>query len=137
MRKTVLQKTFCLYRTRYNFGKYAHWKVLKSQGWYNQITRRDSAFTMTSFINWSTYLHKDILTRLWSFAQSGWAKRLDNSHSLRKNYFTAVGVVLWSACWPSYPTIWVQIPLKPTVFSIKILLEKNKNKEKRGRGWPI
>ena len=39
-------------------------------------------------------------------------------------------VVKWSACSPSTPTILVRIPLKPTVFSVPFVLEKNENKEK-------
>ena len=42
---------------------------------------------------------------------------------------------MWSVCWPSTPTIRVRIPLKPTVFFCKIVFEKNKNEQKRGRGW--
>ena len=48
----------------------------------------------------------------------------------------AVVVVKWSACLPSTPTIRVRIPLRSTIFC-KIVNEKNKNKQKRGRGWPI
>ena len=42
----------------------------------------------------------------------------------------AVVVVNWSAGSPSIPTIRVQIPLTPAVFSVKIVLEKNENKQK-------
>ena len=35
------------------------------------------------------------------------------------------------------PTIRVRMPLTPTVFSIKFVLEKNENKHKTGRGMPI
>ena len=45
-------------------------------------------------------------------------------------------VVKWSACLPSIPTIWVRIPLKPTVNSVKFVFEKRKNEKKRP-GWPI
>ena len=41
----------------------------------------------------------------------------------------AVVVVNWSAGSPSIPTIRVQIPLTPAVFSVKIVLEKNENKQ--------
>ena len=49
----------------------------------------------------------------------------------------AVVVVKWSACLPSTLTIWVWIPLMPTVFSVKFVFEKNKSKQKRGWGWLI
>ena len=39
-------------------------------------------------------------------------------------------VVKWSACSPSTPTIRVRIQLTPTVFSVKFVFEKNKNKQK-------
>ena len=39
-----------------------------------------------------------------------------------------MGGVLWSSNWPTYPTIWVRILLKATVFFWKMLLEKNENK---------
>ena len=42
----------------------------------------------------------------------------------------AVVVVKWSACLPSTLTIRVWIPLMPTVFSVKFVFEKNKNKKK-------
>ena len=41
-----------------------------------------------------------------------------------------VVVVKWSACSPSTPMIRVQIPLKPTVFSVTFVFEKNENKQK-------
>ena len=41
----------------------------------------------------------------------------------------------WSACSTSILTILVQIPLKPTVFFLKFVLEKTENKQKRGRGF--
>ena len=43
----------------------------------------------------------------------------------------------WSSGQPSTPIILVRIPLTPTVFSVKFVFEKNENKQKRGRGWPI
>ena len=46
-------------------------------------------------------------------------------------------VVKWSVCSPSTLTIQVQIPLKPAVFSVKFVFEKNRIQRKRGRGWPI
>ena len=49
----------------------------------------------------------------------------------------AVVVVKWSACSPSTPIIQVRIPLMPAVFSVNFVFEKIKNKQKRGRGWPI
>ena len=36
-------------------------------------------------------------------------------------------------CLPFSPTIWVQIPLKSTAFSLKMLSEKNENNEKEAR----
>ena len=42
-----------------------------------------------------------------------------------------MGVVMWSAYFPSTPTIRVRIPLKPTVFSVKCVFETNENKQKR------
>ena len=41
-----------------------------------------------------------------------------------------VGVVMWSACLPSTLTIQVQIPLKPSVFSVNFLFENYENKQK-------
>ena len=38
-------------------------------------------------------------------------------------------VAMWSACLPSTPTFRIQIPLKPTVFSVKFMFE-NENKQK-------
>ena len=46
------------------------------------------------------------------------------------------GMVKWSACSPFTPMIRVQIPLKSTVLFCK-LFEKNENKTKRCRGWPV
>ena len=42
----------------------------------------------------------------------------------------AVVVVKWSAFLPSIPTIRVRITLTPKVFSIKLVFEKSKNKQK-------
>ena len=57
---------------------------------------------------------------------------------LEQNKDWALVVVKWSTYSPpSIPTIRVQIPLKPTVFSVKFVLAKNEMKEKRGRDWPI
>ena len=39
----------------------------------------------------------------------------------------AVLVVKWSACSPYTPTIRVRIPLKPAVFHVKFVFEKNEN----------
>ena len=44
-------------------------------------------------------------------------------------------VVKWSACLPSTPTIRVRGDAYS--FSVKFAFEKNENKQKRGRGWPI
>ena len=41
------------------------------------------------------------------------------------------GVVKWSACSSSTPTIRVQIPLKPTNFSVKLCLKRTKINKKR------
>ena len=49
----------------------------------------------------------------------------------------AVVVVKWSACSPSTPTFQVRIPLKPTVISIKLCVEKNKNKQKEAGFGPL
>ena len=47
----------------------------------------------------------------------------------------AVVVVKWSACSPSLPTIRVRIPLKPTIFSVKLCLKRTKiNKKEAGEG---
>ena len=46
-------------------------------------------------------------------------------------------VVEWSACLPSSPKIRVRILLMPIGFYVKIVFEKNENKQKRGWGWPI
>ena len=44
-------------------------------------------------------------------------------------------VVKWSACSPSTPTIRVQIPLKPTIFSVILYLKRTKiNKKESGVG---
>ena len=56
--------------------------------------------------------------------------------SLKISMAGGVVVVKWSACSPSILTIRVRIPLKCSVFFYK-LFEKNENKQKRGRGWPI
>ena len=48
----------------------------------------------------------------------------------------AVVVVKWSACSPSNQTMQVWVLLKSTIF-FKILLKRNENKQKRGRGWPF
>ena len=45
-------------------------------------------------------------------------------------------VVKWSACWPPTWTIWVQIPLNPTVF-LNFFCRKERRKTKWGWGWPI
>ena len=45
-----------------------------------------------------------------------------------------VVVVKWSACLPSTPMIRVWILLKTTVFSLKFLFEKNKNKQQKRSG---
>ena len=45
----------------------------------------------------------------------------------------AMVVVKWSTCLPSTMTNWVRIPIKPTVFSVKFVFEKNKNKLKEAR----
>ena len=52
-------------------------------------------------------------------------------------YTAVVVVVKWSACSPSYPTIWVQIPLKHTVFPLKFVLEKYENKQKESSVGPF
>ena len=31
----------------------------------------------------------------------------------------------------------IRIPQQPTVFFVKFVIEKNKNKQKNGQGWPI
>ena len=36
-----------------------------------------------------------------------------------------------------YPTIRVRIPLRSNNFSVKIVIEKNENKQKRDQVWPI
>ena len=41
------------------------------------------------------------------------------------------GAVKWSACSPSTSTIRVRILLKPTVFAVKFVFEKNEINEKR------
>ena len=46
-------------------------------------------------------------------------------------------VVKWSACLPSTPTIRVRIPLKPSVFSVKFMFEKNEIKHKEARIGPF
>ena len=46
-------------------------------------------------------------------------------------------VIKWSACSPSDPMIRVRIPLKPTVFSAKLMFEKNKNKQKEAMVGPF
>ena len=43
----------------------------------------------------------------------------------------------WSACSPSTPTIQVWIPLKNTVFSVRVEFEKNENKQKEARVGPL
>ena len=60
--------------------------------------------------------------------QIDWLKRTKN---------WAVVVVKRSACSPSTLTIRVRILLTSTVFSVKFVFEKDENKQKRGRGWPI
>ena len=40
----------------------------------------------------------------------------------------------WSACSPSTPTIWVWIPLTPTIFSVIFEFEKTENKQKKRPG---
>ena len=51
-----------------------------------------------------------------------------------KNSQRAEVMVKWSACYPSFPTFGVLIPLMPVAFSVKFVFEKNENKQKRGRG---
>ena len=51
-------------------------------------------------------------------------------------HWDVVGVK-WSACLPSTPTIRVRIPLKPTVFSVKFVFEKNENKQKEAGVGPF
>ena len=46
----------------------------------------------------------------------------------------AVVLVKWSACLPYTPTIRVRIPLKPSVFSLKVVFEKTENKQKNRPG---
>ena len=46
-------------------------------------------------------------------------------------------VVKWSACSPSTLTIRVPIPLISAVFSVKIVFEKNKNKQKEAGVGPF
>ena len=46
-------------------------------------------------------------------------------------------VVKWSAYLPATPTIVVQIPLTPTVFSIKFMFEKTENKQKEAGVSPF
>ena len=46
-------------------------------------------------------------------------------------------VVKWSASLPSIPTIRVQIPLKPTVMSVKFVFVKNENKQKEAGVGPF
>ena len=54
---------------------------------------------------------------------------------LEQNKDWALVVVKWSTYSPpSIPTIRVQIPLKPTVFSVKFVLAKNEMKEKKRPG---
>ena len=42
-----------------------------------------------------------------------------------------------SACSSSTPTIRFRIPLKPTVFSVKFVVEKNENKQKEAGVGPF
>ena len=51
---------------------------------------------------------------------------------LRSKFLMGWAVVVVSGHRARTPTlaIWVQIPLKPTVFSVKFVIEKNKNKHK-------
>ena len=49
----------------------------------------------------------------------------------------AVVVVKWSACSPSIPIIWVQIPLKPTVFLYNVYLKKEQHNKKRPVAGPF
>ena len=49
----------------------------------------------------------------------------------------AVVVVKWSSCIPSIPMIRVRIPLKPTVFSVKIAFENNENKQEEAGVEPF
>ena len=46
-------------------------------------------------------------------------------------------VVKRSACSPSTPTIRAQIPLKPIVFSVNFVFEKNENKQKEAAVGPF
>ena len=52
---------------------------------------------------------------------------------VKKDYKGAVVVVKWSACSPSFPTIRVRIPLKPTVFSTKYVFEKMRKNRQLGQ----
>ena len=47
------------------------------------------------------------------------------------NWLKSRGPWWWSACSPSTPTIRVRIPLKPTVFSVKLCLKRTKINKKR------
>ena len=71
------------------------------------------------FKNWD--LTEGIFIRIFTIKSNSWA----------------VVVVKWSVCSPSLLTIRVRILLTPTVFSVKFVVEKNENKQKRGRGWLI
>ena len=64
--------------------------------------------------------------------------RIHKSEKLNQTFITVYAkvVIKWSACSPSTLMIRVQIPLKPTVFSVK-MFEKNKNKQKICRGAPF
>ena len=75
----------------------------------------------------------DCLYGAYHWFDSHWQNRF----SAKTTKWCTVVVVKWSACSPSTRSIQVQIPLTLKAFFLKFVIEKNENKQKRGRGWSI
>ena len=75
-------------------------------------------------------------SNLWNERRQCWP--FDHHHGPYLNNsqfsYTHRGLVKWSACLPSTPTIWVRILLTPPIFSVKFVVETNENKEEKRPG---
>ena len=98
------------------------WELLICVKYYWQI------FSQVDFI-WIVYLRVTVRLQFFIFNVVG-------SFQFGSTNNCFVVVVKKSACSPYTPTIRVRIPLKPTVFSVKFVFERNKNKQKRWPGFP-
>ena len=126
------------------YHKYYIWKKCRWCAWDSNLGRQDGRRRQIHWamaapqMRWSwrqlttTFENETVKWKLQNDAERQTGIGRDSE---RKNMR---GVVKWSSCLPSSPTIRIQIPQEPRYCSsVKFVFEKNENKRKEAEVWPL